>query len=151
MNQQEEIKSLRSKHIFANQREYIAILNKRRHLARMKFEEYCKPNDKILERICPPLEQCLVTSLNQDQIKQYSLRKLLERKEDANQFLHNFNRRKRFTLSSFLNSDDSFKEKYIHERRREGLALYEDYCESTHQLPRSCPPIDRCKCGDCDT
>jgi hypothetical protein len=49
-----------------NQREYLAILDKRRYLARTKFEEHCEPKGKILKRICPVLEQCLLT---QDQSK----------------------------------------------------------------------------------
>lgn len=27
----------------------------------MKFEEHCEPKGKIVERICPQLEQCLST------------------------------------------------------------------------------------------
>lgn len=61
----EEEGFFQNKRIFANQiedqREYISILDKRRYLARTKFEEYCESKGKILERICPPLEQCLLT------------------------------------------------------------------------------------------
>lgn len=42
-----------------NQREYTSNLIKRQRLARSKFEEYCEPHGQILQRICPPLEQCL--------------------------------------------------------------------------------------------
>jgi hypothetical protein len=82
-------------------------------------------------------------------VKQHSLRSILERKEKANQFLYTFNRKKRFFLPSFVNFDDDYKEKHVRERRRKGLALYEEYCESTDRLPRACLPIDRCKCGVC--
>jgi hypothetical protein len=85
-----------------------------------------------------------------DLVKQRSLRVMLERKENAHQFLENFYRNKRFFLSSLMNTDHNFKERNIHERRRKGLSTYEDYCESTDRLPRSCPPIDRCKCGECN-
>jgi hypothetical protein len=98
--------SFLNKRIFSNhiedQREYVATLDKRRHLARMKFEEHCEPKGKNPEEICPLLEQCLSTSSTQAQskpfctsVKQYSLRALLEQRENDNQFFHNFNRRKR--------------------------------------------------------
>jgi hypothetical protein len=66
-------KSFLNKRIFSNhiedQREYVAALDKRRYLARMKFEEYCEPKCKILQRIYPLLEQCLSTSSTQEQSK----------------------------------------------------------------------------------
>ncbi len=64
INQQEIFESILSKRIFTNsiedQREYTAIFDKRRYLARIKFEEHCEPKGEILERICPILEQCLL-------------------------------------------------------------------------------------------
>jgi hypothetical protein len=72
---------------------------------------------------------------------------LLEAKENAHQFLHTFHRTKRFL---FQNSHDNYDEKYINERRRKGLALYEHFCESTDRLPRSCPSLNRCQCYDCN-
>ena len=76
------------------------------------------------------------------------MRTLLEEKENAHQFLHTLSRTKRFL---FANSNDNDQEKRINERRHKGLLLYEHYCESTDRLPRSCPPIDRCQCNDCNT
>jgi hypothetical protein len=35
----------------------------------MKFEEHCEPKGKILERICPQIEQCLSPSTTNDQSK----------------------------------------------------------------------------------
>jgi len=72
---------------------------------------------------------------------------MLEEKENAHQFLHTFSRTKRFF---FINSNDNYNERHVNERRRKGLHLYEHYCESTDQLPRSCPQIDRCQCNDCN-
>ena len=77
-----------------------------------------------------------------------SLRSILEQKEKANQFLYTINRKKRFFSIPIRN--DNYKEKHVRERRRKGLSLYEDYCESTDRLPRACPSIDRCKCGACN-
>jgi len=66
-------KSFLNKRIFLNhiedQREYVAALDKRRHLARMKFEEYCELKGKFPQRIYPLLEQCLSTSSTQEQSK----------------------------------------------------------------------------------
>jgi len=61
IDQQEIFEPFLNKRIFSNhiedQREYVAALDKRRHLARMKFEEHCEPKGKIPQRICPLLEQ----------------------------------------------------------------------------------------------
>ncbi|CAM4742288.1 unnamed protein product [Rotaria magnacalcarata] len=57
-----------------------------------EIEDRCGFNGKNFDRICGPLEQELLTLSN----KKYSLRKVLERKESANQFLHTGYRRKRF-------------------------------------------------------
>ena len=154
-----------------NNREYTDALDKRQRLARIKFEEHCEPEGKILTRICPTIEQCLSkpslsTVMNKNEssvlliddrnqcvwllVRQRALRTLLEQRENANQFLHPSQTRKRFFLSSLFNPGDQYSEKHVRERRRRGLVMYEDYCESTDQLPRACPPIDRCQCGDCD-
>ncbi|CAF0748719.1 unnamed protein product [Rotaria sordida] len=69
--------------------------DQQRYLADIKFEERCDPKNKNFERNCSPLEQCLLTSSTHNPIKKYSLRTVLEPKEDANQFLA-FSRRKRF-------------------------------------------------------
>lgn len=154
-----------------NDREYTAALDKRQRLARIKFEEHCEPQGKILTRICPTIEQCLSkpslsATMNKNEsnvllidhgnwclwllVRQRALRTLLEQRENANQFLHSSMMTKRFFLSSLINPGDQYNEKHVRERRRRGLLMYEDYCESTDQLPRACPPIDRCQCGDCD-
>ena len=76
----------------------------------------------------------------------------MEQKQHANQFLQILPYgQKRFFLSSLMDKTDDYQEKNVFERRRKGLMLYEDYCESTDRLPRACPSIDRCKCGDCST
>ncbi|UJR28541.1 hypothetical protein I4U23_009776 [Adineta vaga] len=148
IDQQEDNELILTKRFFENkienQREYVTTISKRRRLARMKFEEHCEPQGKILNRICPTLEQCLSTH---DQI---SPREIFQEIQDANQFLKNTNIRKRFFLSSFFNSKDDYNERFISERRHKGFVLYEDYCESTDRLSRSCPALDRCQCGDCN-
>jgi hypothetical protein len=71
-NEIDDDEFFQNKRIFANQiedqREYDAILDKRRYLARTKFEEHCEPKGKIVERICPALEQCLLTP-NQSKLR----------------------------------------------------------------------------------
>ncbi|CAF2649289.1 unnamed protein product [Rotaria sp. Silwood2] len=74
----------------------IVVLDEQLHLADSKFEELCDLKDKSFERNCSPPEQCLLTSSIHNPIKKHSLRAVLELKEDANQFLHAFSRRKRF-------------------------------------------------------
>lgn len=127
-----------------NQREYTSNLIKRQRLARLKFEEYCEPHGQILQRICPPLEQCLPNPI---QVQQRVLREYLEDERTAHQFLHSFSRVKRFI---FFKSNIKSNEKFVNERRQKALNLYEHYCESTDRLPRSCPAIDRCLCNDCN-
>jgi len=72
-NEIDDDESFQNKRSFANQienqREYVEILDKRRYLARKKFEEHCEPKGKILERICPPIEQCLLTP-NRSKLRQ---------------------------------------------------------------------------------
>jgi len=73
---------LQNKGSFTDQREHITILDKRRYLTRMKFEEHCEPKGKIIERICPSLEECLLTHDQSNKFKKPLKRNII--------FIHSF-------------------------------------------------------------